>query len=972
MATQIQGGISFEQVQTQPAYQVLAPEQQFEVADDFFLKNVASQETFQTLAPPQQEEVRQDFYSKYNLQPPRQLGQLGQPAQPFNPLEGFGNSLQGAIQELNRPFPLMYKPPAELFQQAGILPNTQQAAQQFNLETDLGLGGIVKGMTLGYLDPTQQIKSYYPGVSAPNEAAAVGTGEFFGAVLPIEAGIGLANKVVKGTGLLANTAKGALGFGAYGATRAREGQDQFQPVDRIMSGLGDAALGAAFPLGGATISKFLGPIFKNSSAPLSYIPQEVRETAIKQAQQMIDDPARAILQQRISQTQAPVAEFIEQPLQNAAGVLNRYRQQASKQGFLTGSIQKTGTGPSVSTGFQGSAARLQQLRKPGKVPDLAAQTREEMLEALQHPEVSEKDIEMLKKRVQKIEEGKATLKDLRAAKKQLESIEARKKNPVVGKVQKNEGQVQQSEGPQPAQGQKETQGATESANAQGQTQGQKAVKEPSPFSNIPEKYRQSPQVVGYVSKEIANKVGLKEGPIVFSKNVERHIAAHYKDFADLGTETPKGYLSAIIERADAAYSQGKNKIVLIVKDGKGHIAPIELIREGTYYRYKPETAFSPGKFTVRLNSIKSKGELLWERSQTLGLTGQKPSLHASTDLTPDGQRTANGQSSSELQNSISGSQIHPSLQGMIEKAAEGTGKSVDELLSTAPKDLSEIEKDIRSNIMAVKNAEVVDVEAGILKQTEAQGALKYEDVADLVDDKKVGDKLKATAEAGDSVRLEYSAEIVGRSDKAAKVTKSGNVKIETTTFTPVSFGKTTKIMNPEALPVNPKTGKPYGKDTKVVQEMIQKGEIQVKDFPLVRGYDEQGHLVTYHINKSPEGSQIVKVGKQIPEAFRGEYANVYKGDRTFKAADVLERGARSPEGVIKTSEAISALKEAQTKIETILNDEALPQPVREVLGKMAKGRALNPADTHKLQKYMKDKKVKEAFCDILGLAHGAM
>lgn len=304
-----------------------------------------------------------------------------------------------------------------------------------------------------------------------------------------------------------------------------------------------------------------------------------------------------------------------------------------------------------------------------------------------------------------------------------------------------------------------------------------------------------------------------------------------------------------------------------------------------------------------------------------------------------------------------------------EKAAKPTGKTVQELLDSKPAQLTQAEQDVRANLKVVRNAEVVDAQKGLLRQSaiNEKTDLPYEAIAHLVEDKALGSKLEEIAKGDLSGRVEYQAEIVGRSDKAVTVTKAGNVKSATTTFKPTSFGISTRIENIEDIPVNPKTGKPYGKDSKVVQGLIEDGTLKVKQYPLAKGYNEQGHFVTLHINKSPEGSQILKIGKIVESHFNGEYANVYTGPKEFKAADVLSRGARTESGFVKTSEAMTNAQIFAKLLEPDLIQQFSPK-----IQKLIKGaKKLSRFDDYTLKTILKEiQKEKEQlaiFCRTFGL-----
>lgn len=330
-----------------------------------------------------------------------------------------------------------------------------------------------------------------------------------------------------------------------------------------------------------------------------------------------------------------------------------------------------------------------------------------------------------------------------------------------------------------------------------------------------------------------------------------------------------------------------------------------------------------------------------------------------------------------------------SLKEMAEQSASVTGKTVDELLTTKPKELSPAEADIRANIKAVQDADIIDEANGILRQSEINPGIdyKYDAIKGLVKNEKVGEALESAAKQGKATSLEYVAEIIGRADKNVKITTKGNVKVERTVFTPVSFGKSSRVANPEILPINPKTGNPYGynadtgrvsvsalkklKNEEVVK-LLESGQVKFDEYPMVRGYDERGHIATYHINESPEGSQILVAKVSEKKPFVGEYANVYLGQRPFLVKDVLGRGVRTENGFMKTSQAMDIMQETLNnldKVFTLIDDPKTPKAVKQVLTELRDKPKWTNKDLKKLQMWINKKEFKVAVCDILGLSH---
>lgn len=250
------------------------------------------------------------------------------------------------------------------------------------------------------------------------------------------------------------------------------------------------------------------------------------------------------------------------------------------------------------------------------------------------------------------------------------------------------------------------------------------------------------------------------------------------------------------------------------------------------------------------------------------------------------------------------------------------------------------EKDIHANMRAVARAEVVDAGRGIHRQLPlSERTLKYDDVKDSVSPEyqKTAEAIDNAMVEGKVARIEYDAEIAGRSNEAAKLTKAGNVKVEVTDFTPTHWSKT--------------------KDGKV----------------LAHGYNQRGHFTTYHLEPSPEGSQILKAKASTKAGFVGEYPNVYRGQQTFLAKDVLGRGVRSAEGPVKTSDAINMMEEVANNLDKVfklIDDPKMPKQLREMLTELRDKPKWTQKDLKRLTDWLNKPELKTAICNILGLKHG--
>lgn len=281
-----------------------------------------------------------------------------------------------------------------------------------------------------------------------------------------------------------------------------------------------------------------------------------------------------------------------------------------------------------------------------------------------------------------------------------------------------------------------------------------------------------------------------------------------------------------------------------------------------------------------------------------------------------------------------------SVKEMVKQSAQATGMQADELVNAKPKDLSPEQKDIRTNIIAVQKAEVLNEELGILRQqpVNEERQLLFGQVKEAVPEeyKGIAEKLNEAIEKDKAIRIEYQAEEVGRSNEAAKITAKGNVKVEPTTFTPTFWNQT--------------------KDGRV----------------MVQGYNQRGHFVSYHLAPSESGSQVLKAGKLVDKPFRGEYPNRVYGQREFRAEDVLNRGARSADGAMKTSEAIQTLEGATAnldKIFSLINSGKISASANSTLMELQNAEKWGVKELKKFQMILKDRKLQTEVCALIGLTH---
>jgi len=252
--------------------------------------------------------------------------------------------------------------------------------------------------------------------------------------------------------------------------------------------------------------------------------------------------------------------------------------------------------------------------------------------------------------------------------------------------------------------------------------------------------------------------------------------------------------------------------------------------------------------------------------------------------------------------------------------------------------LTTAERDIHNNLRAIARTEAVDDARGIHQQFEVNPdrQLKYEAIKGQVsqEHQAIAEKLDEAMSQGKAIRVEYAAEEAGRSNEAAKVTNTGNVKVEVTDFTPLHWTLTSG------------------------------------DKAMIHGYNQRGHFVSYHLEPSTNGSQVLKAGKIIDRAFVGEYPNVYLGSRRFLVKDVLGRGVRSADGPVKTSEAIAVAEQTAAIFKAIENNQAIPPEIKRILKKISTGKKATRAELLILQnkfKKPKDIELLQTFCKMMGL-----
>lgn len=224
------------------------------------------------------------------------------------------------------------------------------------------------------------------------------------------------------------------------------------------------------------------------------------------------------------------------------------------------------------------------------------------------------------------------------------------------------------------------------------------------------------------------------------------------------------------------------------------------------------------------------------------------------------------------------------------------------------------------------------------------------------------------------VRLKYIAEISGRTDKNVKLTKAGNITPEATDFSPLYFAKVKKVVKtgtdePLMRTITKgeragqlETAKPSSSEAK---KAIEAGEAELKEYVAVSGHGENGHLRTYYLSQSPEGSVIAQVTKLTDKpAFRGTIPNRALGQREYNPQDVLNLAPDERVG-IKTSEAKRLLEIAKKLLDEQTIQRFSPK-AQKILLQIKKKGSLAKADLIELQKALKGLDADlQVFCGIL-------
>lgn len=255
MVDMLQGGAQFtdfRQVQAQPGFLEEPPEFQAQVADAFFDKNVASQPGFTEEPPEFQEHVRQEFYQKYGIQSLRRFqsqapqvdfqgggnffDNIQQDAMPFergldNIAKGVGDwawnvpgQAWGGIQtelENNRKHPFQ----SSVDKYMALGPMAVEGARDF-LQMPADLFAAAQNTYTGtnnykpmYNLPSTRDLPYVGGWIGEQMEKYPVTNFIAGNAIPVEAGLGMAGKALKGK--VAKTGINVAGNAANVAKRGR-------------------------------------------------------------------------------------------------------------------------------------------------------------------------------------------------------------------------------------------------------------------------------------------------------------------------------------------------------------------------------------------------------------------------------------------------------------------------------------------------------------------------------------------------------------------------------------------------------------------------------------------------------------------------------------------------------------------------------------------------------------------------------
>jgi len=270
-----------------------------------------------------------------------------------------------------------------------------------------------------------------------------------------------------------------------------------------------------------------------------------------------------------------------------------------------------------------------------------------------------------------------------------------------------------------------------------------------------------------------------------------------------------------------------------------------------------------------------------------------------------------------------------------EKAAglpQGAGSlTVGQLEKQMGQPLTQEQKDAHANLREVAKTEP-DPDKPIARQmpVNEEKQLLHGEVKEAIPTEKqpVAEKINTALESGKKIKWEVAAERSGRSNEAAHVTATGNVKITPTEFTPTHWSKSNS------------------------------GEV------FIHGYNQRGHVTMHPIE---DVHKVVKT--DAGNGFQGTVSNRVLGQRDYLVSDILNRGPRSESGAIKTSEAIQLL----TEIKDVYKPEnfnKFSKPIRDKLNAIRKKGRIDKLDLAVLAKALENKKAElEEFCKIVGI-HG--
>lgn len=155
------------------------------------------------------------------------------------------------------------------------------------------------------------------------------------------------------------------------------------------------------------------------------------------------------------------------------------------------------------------------------------------------------------------------------------------------------------------------------------------------------------------------------------------------------------------------------------------------------------------------------------------------------------------------------------------------------------------------------------------------------------------------------------------------------------------------------------------------KELSPIGFMRTKDnYVAVQGYNEEGHLVNYYITPKPnengQFSKINRLGDVVNQpAFRGEYANIYKGIREFNIDDIMSRPVRADGR--RTSELLEAAGRVSELAKRADIMAANPQFAKKLQDFMDNPRAATVKTVNDMEELLKtDPKLLKRMCTLLG------